>query len=126
MADQASIMKKTMEMNESPLQQHVMGLLLSEGRDADQTTLYVTEVAMLIPELVTLDMSRPLHQRLVRFLKELPILHPDLQMAAIMGQHQSWTEDDIEEMVDEMKSMKELDDLALLMADNLLGVLNRE
>ncbi len=43
----------------------------------------------------------------------------------MMGLHQSSTEDEAEEMTDEMMGMAELDELALLIADNLLGVLNR-
>ena len=55
---------------------------------------------------------------------ELPSLHPTLQVSALMGLHQSSTENDIEEMTDEMMSVAELPELALLIADNLLGVVN--
>jgi hypothetical protein len=58
-------------------------------------------------------------------LEELQTLHPTLQVSAVMGLHTTSTDNEIEEMTDEMMSIAELDELVLLIADNLLGVLNR-
>ena len=90
-----------------------------------ETALYLTQAAGLIPQLFEMDWNRPSHQKLTQFLTELPELHPTLQAPAMMGLHQTSTENDIAEMTDEMMSTTELDELALLIADNLLGVLSR-
>ncbi len=125
MTGQALILSQITEMNKSPLQQHILTLLQSEGRSIDHTALYMRQAAALIPQLLEIDGSRPSHQRLLRLLEELPALPPDTQASMMMGLHQTSTENDIEEMASEMTAITELDELALLIADNLLGVLSR-
>ena len=113
------------EMNKNPLNQHILALLLKGNRDTDKMTLYLTQAALLIPQLLEIDPSRPSHQKLIQLLEELPTLNPTLQVSMMMGLHQSSTQNDMEEMTDEMMGIAELDELALLIADNLLGALNR-
>jgi len=125
MADQASHLNRIAEMNATPLQRHVLALLRGEGHSTDQTTLYLTQAAGLIPQLLEIDGSRPSHQSLLRLLEELPRLPLDVQVSMMMGSHPSSTPSDMEEMMLEMTGMVELDELALLIADNLLGVLSR-
>ena len=125
MTGQALLPSRITEMNKSPLQQHILTLLQSEGRSIDRAALYMTQAAALIPQLLEIDGSRPSHQRLLRLLEELPALPPDTQASMMMGLHQTSTENDIEEMASEMTAITELDELALLIADNLLGVLSR-
>jgi len=125
MNDQASGMKLIAEMNQSPLQQHALMLLWKAKQPTTPTSLYLIQAAELIPQLVELDENRTTHQRLLQMLEELPSLHPNQQMSLVMGLHPSSTESDLEEMTDEMMSVMELDELALLIADNLLGVLSR-
>ena len=88
-------------------------------------SLYLMQTAELLPQLLEIDGSRPAHQKLLRLLEQLPALNPDLQMSALMGLHKTSTQSDIEEMTDEMTATAELDELALLIADNLMGVVNR-
>ena len=126
MSDQAYNLKEIAKMNDEPLQQHVLTLLLKDKRSVSETALYLTQAAVLIPQLLEIDQNRPIHQKLIRLLEELPTLHPSTQMSSMMGLHPSSTEDDIAEMTDEMMSLTELDELTLLIADNLMGVLNRE
>lgn len=125
MADQVTNMKMITEMNNTPLHQHALTLLLKESRGANETTLYLTQAAELIPQLLEMDKNRPSHQKLMRLLEDIPALHPALQTSTIMGVHPSSTMNDIEEMTEEMLGIRSLDELALLIADNLLGVLNR-
>ena len=85
MTDQVSKLNMITEQNKTPLQQHVLTLFLQESRNADETTLYLTQAAELIPQLLEIDENRPAHQNLIQLLEEIPTFHPDLQTSIIMG-----------------------------------------
>ncbi len=125
MTGQALELYRIRELNKTPLQQHVLELLRKESRSADPVTLHLTQAAALIPQLLEMDGSRPAYQRLLRLLEELPARPPAQQVRMMMGLHPTSTSSDREEMASEMMGTAALDELALLIADNLLGVLSR-